>query len=143
MSPRARRTTGVGAVVLLLTGFMVYGYFFVWPARRLASVLVDFERAGRAEDVGRLESVVSKDAAFYGRWGELRDELSKFDHGLEVGSARYVSGEPISGPTMIVGNARMRSKIDGNYRLFADITLVRENGSWKLRQFAFPDYVDY
>jgi len=143
MSLRVRRVIGICVVVLLLASSAVYAYVFVLPKRHLTEVLVEFERSCRTNDIASLEMLVSKDAPIYGKWSVLRDEFAKFEQGIHVDGARFVSGEPISEQTMITGDAKMRAKIDGEYRFFADVELIQVEGSWRLRQFAFPDYLDY
>jgi hypothetical protein len=143
MSLKVRRIIGAGVVILLLASVAIYTYFFVWPKKQLAGLLVEFELACRSNDVASLELLVSKDAPIYGKWETFCGEFAKFEQDIEVYRASYVLGGRISEHTMIMGHARMRAKIDGDYRFFEDIALVKEEGSWRIRQFGFPDFLDY
>jgi allophanate hydrolase subunit 2 len=48
-----------------------------------------------------------------------------------------------SNEDIIIAGGKMKAKIDGQYREHFEFFLVQEGDQWKLRQFAFPDFIDY
>lgn len=137
-------------VIILCSGVSVasfYIIFFFIPKIQLSAVLSEFEDAAREKDYKKLHSIFSKESPHYEKLESknLQVLFNKFEKGIIVRNARLIPFSEVEGnrANIIWGNAKMTAKIDGEERYFYDIFLVKESGDWKIRQFGFPDLVDY
>ncbi|MFA6010794.1 MAG: hypothetical protein WC799_12490 [Desulfobacteraceae bacterium] len=134
--------------VLILCASTLYfiDLFVFYPERQLSNILNDFDQAVRKKDTTVLKLLVSEKCVFYPYLAS--DDIQKpfilFEPGIEVEKALYAPNRFNSGDSdWIWGSAKMKAKIDGEYRYFSEICLVKEDGERKIRQFSFPDLIDY
>ncbi len=135
-----RKSLTITTLAICIASVAFYVFVFAIPKRQLSNILVEFEGAARNRELPKLYSLVSKDAKIYRVLSSplLKEEFEKFEPGVEIIEANYIPQGH-----RIWGHARMRAKKDGEYRWFPDVILIKENSRWKIRQFSFPDLVDY
>ncbi len=139
-----KRTIAISIVALVIStisGCIYYQYFYI-PKKILQETLVLFETEVRNENYNELKKLVSKECAIYKYLPDpkLSEIMRKFHLGIVVVSANYTVE---SDRTKIHGVAKMKAKVDGENREFDNIFIQIENGIWKIRQFGFPDFIDY
>ena len=73
-----------------------------------------------------------------------QEYFAKFYSGVEITSCmRRPENILPSEKDYIWAEGRMKAKIDGKYREYFEFLIKIEDGKWKIKQFSFPDFVDY
>lgn len=136
----------ISGLLCVLTLFLAYFFFIQIPKKKAELILYQFEQAIRSNDKEIVEHIVSNKTTYMKlleRDGWDR-EFKKFDEGIKVQRCLYVP-KYFSNWDMdtIAVEGKMRAKIDGKFRRHFPISLVKENGNWKIEYFYFPDFIDY
>jgi hypothetical protein len=134
--------------VLILCTVTIYfvDLFVFYPKRQLSNTLNNFDQAVRKQDITALKLLVSEKCEYYQHLAseDIQKVFNLFEPGIEVEKANYYPKKMTPDKiAWIWGSAKMKAKIDGEYRYFSEIWLVKEGSEWKVRQFFFPDLVDY
>lgn len=132
-------------IICVVTLFLI-DLFVFYPERQLSNILTNFDQAVRGKDISALKLLVSEKAAIYPYLSsdDMQKPFNLFEPGIKVEDAQYAPNRFNSGSNdWIWGTAKMKAKIDGEYRYFDGIWLEKEKGDWKIRQFVFPDLIDY
>jgi len=127
--------------ISVTTGWFYYQHIYV-PKSILQETLVIFENEVRKENYEKLKEIVTEDSAIYKYLPDPKfsEIMGRFHSGVKVVSAMYTVG---SDNKVIFGVAKMKAKVDGKYRVFDNLFIRYEKGIWKIRQFGFPDFINY
>ena len=141
MSKNYKKYIKVFLILVLLVSMAGYFYFYYIPKSRTLNIIEKFEIAVRRNDKITLREIVSS-SDYWDRLesGIFQEYFGYFYNGVEI---TRVHIRPIVNNTRIWTEGRMKAKIDGKYRNHFEFCIILENGKWKLRQFYFPDIVDY
>jgi hypothetical protein len=142
----ARKIILFSVFILCASTLYFVDLFVFYPKRQLSNTLNNFDQAVRKQDITALKLLVSEKCEYYPYLSsdDIKKAFNLFEPGIEVEKANYYPKKMTSDKiAWIWGSAKMKAKIDGEYRYFDDIWSVKENGEWKVRQFFFPDIVDY
>ncbi|XCN72448.1 MAG: hypothetical protein Q3M24_19465 [Candidatus Electrothrix aestuarii] len=133
----------ISLVILAVAGW--YTTFILYPKSIAAEVTTAFEKAARLQDRAGMLNILSQDSHLRRLKQDIIDKyFGRFDQGIEITWCIRKANErfPSNEDTIFAGG-KMKAKIDGQYREHFEFFLVQEGDQWKLRQFAFPDFIDY
>jgi hypothetical protein len=142
----ARKIFLLMGLILCASAVFFIDLFVFYPERQLSKNLNNFDQAVRKQDIKVLKFLVSEKCVLhpYLASNDIQKVFNLFEPGIEVEEAHYIPNRFNSGDNdWIWGSAKMKAKIDGEYRYFSEIWLVKEEDKWKIRQFFFPDLIDY
>lgn len=133
---------------LFLISSGVYIHYIFSPEQNFINKITEFENACRKADKSKLYTLVSKKSSLFEHIenvNEIKVQFEKFEMESEVINISFIPGyaNEIDSLDMIFGAIKKKAKIDGDYRYFLDITLVKENNKWVIQQYFFPDFLDY
>jgi hypothetical protein len=135
-------------LIIFIASLMIYGC--VLPYYQINRTLTDFEHACYSNNYNQIISIISRKSLLY----ELVEKdsakslvklFNKFEKGFEIPSFAF---------HRIIDDNKLRSdligchlfkiwKIDNKKKEFGYIIIIEENNRWKIKQYAFPDYLDY
>lgn len=130
--------------VLVIIGIW-YSTFILIPKYKVSKIVNEFEVVARSYDKKAIEKMVTEDSRLRTLPKEIYQEyFSRFYEGVEITSCiRRPENILPSEKDNIWAEGRMKAKLDGRYREYFEFLIKIEDGKWKIRQFSFPDFVDY
>ena len=133
-------------LIIISGGF--YIYYVVVPEKQFTEKIIEFEKAFREEDKAKLYTLISKSSRWLDSIDEvnhIKKEFEKFGTASEIRNVSYVPTYVTENDSFdrIWGEVRKIARIDGKYRYFPSIMLVKEKDEWLIQQFFFPDNLDY
>ncbi len=122
-----------------------YSTFVLIPKYKAAKIINEFEVTARNYNKNAIEEIVTKDSKLRTLPKEIYQEyFDKFHEGIVITScirrSKYILP---SEKDSIWAEGKMKARLDGKYREHFEFLIKIEDGKWKLRQFSFPDFMDY
>lgn len=116
----------------------------------IASDIFDqFENAFYSDSPEKAKDLLDTHSPFYGKFPKYysiyQREFLFFEKGYKIYRARrslyYIFNKDKA--QYIWVNFSKVAKKDNKPRDYFEVLLTKENGVWKIRQYAFPDFIDY
>jgi len=132
--------------ILLVLAVLVYGLFIYYPEKILSNTLAEFEKEFRHREMNAVSLLISPDSILQKivsnekQANYIHLAFLKFQEETIIVKTRPVL---LNNHLAIRGFTKKRAKIDGKYREFGLAVIVLEGNTWKIRQFSFPDAIDY
>ena len=135
-------------ILLIIISGGFYIYYVVVPEKQFTEKIAEFEKAFREENKAKLYTLISKNSRWLDSIDEvnhIKKEFEKFGTASEIRNVSYVPTYVTENDSFdrIWGEVRKIARIDGKYRYFPSIMLVKEKDEWLIQQFFFPDNLDY
>jgi hypothetical protein len=133
-------------ISLIFIFIFLYLYFIQIPKYQTEKIVNQFETSIRNNDKKTLNKIIYEQSKFFeqidiSKW---QKEFRKFEEGIEIYSCTFRPGIlSNSDEGSIHAQGRMIAKIDGKFRNYFEIGLIKKNKRWKLELFYFPDFIDY
>ena len=133
-------------IIIIASGYYIKYHYI--PEKIFEAKIVEYDEAVRSGDKDKVLPILSKQSDIYQAIEYLHlitSAFEKFERENVILKVSYFPNMKFKNKTFdaIFGRIEKKAKIDGEYRLFPQIMLIKEKDEWVFMQFSLPDYQDY